>query len=156
VQLSGYSTTSGSALLATFSGIEAAVGTNFDDALIGDAAGNNLIGGAGSDWLVGNAGADAFIYLSAASGDDIIADFSRADLDRIDLSAIDADPTQAGDQFFTLATQRTSGAAGQAVVENFGASSLVSLYLDADNVADMTIQVVHQAGLIMNAGDFVL
>jgi hypothetical protein len=57
---------------------------------------------------------------------------------------------------FAFSTSRTAGAVGELVVTNFGGSSLVSLYLDADNVADMTIQVVHQPGAIMNAGDFVL
>jgi hypothetical protein len=33
---------------------------------------------------------------------------------------------------------------------------MLSLYLDADNVADMVVQIVHQPGVIMDASDFVL
>jgi Ca2+-binding RTX toxin-like protein len=66
VQLSGYST-SGGATLATFSGIESAIGTAFNDALIGTAADNALAGGAGADWLVGGGGADV---ISGGDGDD--------------------------------------------------------------------------------------
>jgi hypothetical protein len=55
-----------------------------------------------------------------------------------------------------FSTIRHAGVVGEAVVANFGGSSLVSLYVDADSIADMTIQVVHQQGLIMSGGDFVL
>jgi Ca2+-binding RTX toxin-like protein len=160
VQLSGYATTNfggPSTTLATFSGIENAVGSAFNDALIGNAGNNRLIGGTGGDWLVGGLGADAFVYQSSSDGaGDSIRDFSQAQLDRIDLAAIDANPLTGGDDAFSFSTTRTAGLVGEAVVTNFGGSSLVSLYLDADNVADMTFQVVHGQGVVMSAGDFIL
>jgi Ca2+-binding RTX toxin-like protein len=155
VQLSGYSAVGG-ATLATFTGIENAVGSNFADALIGDNGDNRITGGGGADWLVGAAGADTFVYQSISDGPgDSIRDFAQG-ADRIDLSAIDADPTTGGDDLFAFATVRHAGVVGEAVVTNFGASSLVSLYLDADDIADMTIQVVHEPGLVLNASDFML
>jgi hypothetical protein len=52
---------------------------------------------------------------------------------------------------------RHAGVVGEAVVTTSSATtSLVSLYLDGDSVADMTVQVVHTSGLVMNASDFVL
>lgn len=64
-------------------GIEAVVGSNFNDVLIGD-AGSNLIAGqdgndfidgyTGNDTLFGGAGADIFSFKEA-SGNDIVADF---------------------------------------------------------------------------------
>jgi Ca2+-binding RTX toxin-like protein len=156
VQLSGYSAIGG-ATLATFTGIENAVGSAFNDALIGNASDNHITGGAGGDWLVGGGGADTFVYGAIGDGaGDSIRDFSQIENDLIDLSAIDADPTTGGDDIFAFSAVRHAGVAGEAVVTNFGASSLVSLYLDADEIVDMTIQVVHQNEVIMNADDFVL
>jgi Ca2+-binding RTX toxin-like protein len=159
VQLSGYSAvnTAGGATLSTFTGIENATGSAFNDALVGNGSNNRLTGGTGGDWLVGGGGADTFVYLSMSDGaGDSIRDFSHVELDQIDLSAIDADTTIGGDQAFIFATTRHAGVLGEAVVTTFASSTLVSLYLDGDNVADMTIQVVHQPGLIMDATDFVL
>jgi hypothetical protein len=102
VQLSGYSTSAG-VTLATFNGIENAVGSAFNDALVGSASDNALTGGAGADWLVGGAGADRFVYDAIAAGVDTVADFSRTQGDRIDFSGIDASAS-AGDQAFALST----------------------------------------------------
>jgi hypothetical protein len=41
--------------------------------------------------------------------------------------------TTGGDQVFTFSAARTPGALGEVVVANLGGSSIVSLYLDADN-----------------------
>lgn len=51
-------------------GIENLVGSDFDDALTGDATGNSLAGGLGDDTLDGAAGADV---LDGGEGDDVIA-----------------------------------------------------------------------------------
>jgi Ca2+-binding RTX toxin-like protein len=157
VQLSGYAA-SGGATLATFAGIEGAIGSAFNDALIGNASANSLTGGAGGDWLVGGGGADTFVYKTIADGaGDSIRDFSQVENDLIDLSAIDANATTGGDQSFSFATSRTAGLVGEAVVTSASATvTMLSLYLDADNVADMVVQIVHQPGVIMDASDFVL
>jgi Ca2+-binding RTX toxin-like protein len=156
VQLSGYATTSGGQLLALFSGIEAVTGSSRADALIGAAGDDHLVGAGGADWLVGAAGADDFIYQAVERSIDTIADFSRTQGDRIDLSAIDANPFAMGDQAFEIVAARTFGIIGQAVVAASATSTTVSLHLDADDVADMVIRVLHEPGLVMNATDFVL
>ncbi|GAA4018580.1 beta strand repeat-containing protein [Actimicrobium antarcticum] len=51
----------------TFSGIEAVIGSAFDDTLTGDAGANTLDGGAGNDTLEGGAGAD---LLRGGDGND--------------------------------------------------------------------------------------
>ncbi len=73
------------------------------DALMGGDGSDRLAGGADADVLIGGAGADAFVFRSAADGNDRIQDFSRAGGDKIDLSAIDADATAAGNQAFLFA-----------------------------------------------------
>ena len=149
----------------TFVAVENISGSVLSDTLRGNAGANALSGGAGADLIEGRAGADAlaggggadtFVYAVIETTRDSIGDFSHAQGDKIDLSAIDADPTTGANDVFAFSTTRTVGLVGEAVVTNLGASSLVSLYLDADNVADMTISVVHANGFVMDATDFVL
>ncbi|WP_431854129.1 cadherin domain-containing protein, partial [Azospirillum sp.] len=67
-----------------FIGIEAFIGTAFNDAFTGDEGGNRFIGGAGSDSLYGNGGDDTLIggagadYILAGAGNDVI-DFATDD-----------------------------------------------------------------------------
>ena len=72
-----------------------------------------LIGGLGKDTITGGTGTDIFDFnalLESVVGvnRDIITDFSTAQLDKIDLSTIDANSTLANDQAF-LSTILTSG-----------------------------------------------
>ncbi|WP_426959922.1 hypothetical protein [Muricoccus radiodurans] len=96
----------------TLVGIEHLVGSAFDDVLLGDAGGNILNAGAGDDFLrggagvdtldggagrggadvlVGGAGTDRFVFATFGDstpglGVDLIADFSRAEGDVVDLT----------------------------------------------------------------------
>ncbi|OWJ67965.1 calcium-binding protein [Inquilinus limosus] len=69
----------------------------FDGIVYGGAGNDRIIGGLGRDWLSGGTGADTFAYEKIADtadrlgGEDRIIDFSSAQGDKIDLSAIDAD-----------------------------------------------------------------
>ena len=64
----------GSASTDTLRNIENAVGSAFNDVLVGDAAANQLTGGAGNDTLAGGLGADT---IAGGAGTDGI-DFSSA------------------------------------------------------------------------------
>jgi Ca2+-binding RTX toxin-like protein len=66
--------------------------TKVDSILYGGDGNDTLIFGSGRDWMSGGTGADTFAY-DAAGGHvgDAIRDFSSAQGDKIDLSAIDAD-----------------------------------------------------------------
>jgi Ca2+-binding RTX toxin-like protein len=114
------------------------------DTLDGGAGADTLVGGGGADMLTGGAGADRFVYLdlgdSTTETGDLITDLGKADI--IDLSAIDADTTQAGDQAFTLAASFTDQA-GQLVVHYDRADDLTHLLLDVDGdgLADADITV---------------
>ncbi len=115
-----------------------------DDRLNGGIGTDTLIGGAGVDVLYGGGNADVFLY--EALGDspfapgfrDTIADFSLKHGDRIDLSAIDADTTQAGDQAFVLITGTVFTAAGQVMVNK----GVLSADVDGDGVADFGIKLI--------------
>jgi trimeric autotransporter adhesin len=90
------------------------IGNALNNLLIGNGANNILTGGVGTDVLTGGLGADTFdfnLFTESLVGTsrDIITDFSRLQLDKIDLSTIDANTVLAADQAFA-ATILTTGA----------------------------------------------
>lgn len=141
-------------------GADILFGLGGSDTLDGGAGADQLTGGAGADRQTGGAGADRFIFTAlsdstvALSGRDTVLDFSRAQGDRIDLSAIDANTALAGNQTFTLTPADFTGVAGQISVARWGNDNTVRLDVNGDGVADAAIQVVSVTALI--AADFIL
>lgn len=96
----------------------AAYGNKLANIVHGNGLGNTLTGGSGADWLyggdgddllnggagidhyVGEGGADTFVF-NIPNGRDFVHAF-EAGIDKIDLSAIDANQSAAGDQAFTF------------------------------------------------------
>ncbi len=119
------------------------------DTLNGGYGNDILIGGGKADSLTGGAGADTFRFQAASDlglgHTDIIQDFSRAQLDRIDLSGIDANTTLAGNQAFRL-VDGPSGEAGtmwlgeffEAYTTSFGehVSARQKVYMNIDGGPD--------------------
>jgi Ca2+-binding RTX toxin-like protein len=132
------------------------------DQLNGKAGNDTLIGGHGLDWLVGEAGADVFLYREVADSGvgqanrDLINGFQRG-LDKIDLSAIDADPDVAGNQAFVfLGAGRFTGQ-GFGEVRNWtwgSGFSLTEIDVDGNGTADMQI-FINQVSML-GADDFIL
>ena len=89
-----------------FGGADAFFGGAGSDTLNGGAGDDLLVGGLGMDQLIGGSGADAFKFVSADDSSansifsDTIWDFCREEGDKIDLSQIDANTKQSGDQAF--------------------------------------------------------
>jgi Ca2+-binding RTX toxin-like protein len=144
-------------------------GSQGDDSLIGGLGDNTLqgwngndvlIGSVGKDTLFGYAGADRFAYRSigesvVGANADRITDFSHAQGDRIDLSAIDAKTGVAGDQAFTfIGAALYTGAAGQLRFVSDGVITAIGGDADGDGVSDFHIRLTGQVGL--SATDFVL
>ena len=132
-----------------------------NDILRGDAGADRLEGGLGRDILTGGAGADSFVFTRladstpAAAGRDVITDFTRSQGDRIDLSAIDANTTLAGNQAFAfIGSDRFSKTAGELRIHQTATSTLVQADVDGDGRADFAIQIDRPIALI--AGDFIL
>ena len=147
----------------TLTGIENLTGSAFDDLLFGNDGANLLTGGRGADVLLGGRGADTFAYAalaeSTAAQADRIADFSRAQGDRIDLSLIDPNASAAGDQAFTfIGAAAFTGAGGTAfelrVVGVDEDLFRVEGDFDHDGLADFAITVASVSPL--QAADFVL
>ena len=91
-----------------------ATGNALGNTLLGNSGNNILTGGTGTDVLTGGLGADTFDFNAileslVGTSRDIISDFSRVQLDKIDLSTIDANTALANDQAF-VATILSSGA----------------------------------------------
>ncbi|KUR72877.1 hypothetical protein AQZ52_06625 [Novosphingobium fuchskuhlense] len=141
-----------------------------DDHLAGDAGNDKLDGGAGNDTLDGGAGrdvmhgglgADTFVFTAdsfasaTGKGADLILDFSHAQGDHIDLSAVDADLGTDGDQAFSfIGTADFSNTAGELRYEVKGDHAFVSGDQNGDGVADFTIRLADVTSL--DVTDFVL
>ena len=119
-----------------------------------------LIGGGGRDQLTGGTGADTFRFGEGDTGRttaaaDRILDFSQAQGDRIDLSAIDARAgTAADDAFRFIGTGAFTGKAGELRSFSGGGDTFVAADIDGDKAADYVIRLDGQHTLV--AADFVL
>ncbi|MBV8685162.1 MAG: M10 family metallopeptidase C-terminal domain-containing protein [Alphaproteobacteria bacterium] len=132
-----------------------------NDQLYGQGGNDLLQGDFGADQLRGGFGDDRFVYLSASDstdqGMDVILDLEPGH-DRIDLSAIDADPELNGDQAFTfIGDGDFSGTAGELrAYQGEGSSWFVEGDVDGDGTADLLIQVNTFGGHVVQASDFIL
>ncbi len=142
----------------------AVVGTAGANRIVGGASDDTLDGGGGADVLRGGAGADTFAFSSLADtvgtggAIDRVFDFSRTQGDTIDLSAIDADPTRAGQQTFTFIGTDAFGTGGAdyqvRVTGSQNGNSYIQFDTDHDGRTDYTIFVHSDAPL--TSGDIVV
>lgn len=159
----GYDTLEGGAqndLLAAGVGNDRLLGGAGADRLLGEAGNDILTGGQGADQLWGGLGADRFVFLAASDSApqmrDQIRDFSRAQGDRIDLSAIDADRRDGydNDAFRYVGTDAFSGAAGEVRYGRVAGGVIVQADTNGDRVADVAFLVAGNQALL--ASDFLL
>jgi serralysin len=159
-----YGGITGDAAGDTYLSIENMIGTPYDDFLQGNNEANTLrgrqgndflsgedgsdtlVGGTGTDILAGGAGADTFVWLSPSETGatiataDLIWDF-EASLDRIDLSAIDADTKMAGNQAFEFIGMADFTAPGQVRWSIEGSDTVVWMNADGDLEAEAAIRL---------------
>jgi Ca2+-binding RTX toxin-like protein len=116
------------------------VGSHAGDSIVGGAGHDKLTGGDGFDTLTGGAGSDTFIAVG--SGYDLVTDLSK-NADWLDLRAIDAKSTVAGDDAFILiGASDFTGVAGQLQVKYGGETTMVQGDTDGDGVADLILFVL--------------
>ncbi len=125
-----------------------------NDTIGGGAGNDSLTGGAGSDRLTGGAGNDTFIYTATNESPvgithDTIVDFTTL-LDKIDVTAIDANTGVGGNQAFTFIGAAAFSALGQARY----AGGLLQFNNTGNNNADMEIALTGNPTLV--AGDILL
>jgi Ca2+-binding RTX toxin-like protein len=139
-------------------------GSTGNDTLNGGDGDDTIIGGAGKDTMSDGNGTDTYQYFATSESTaginrDVILDFSRG-FDKIDLSAIDANITLAGNQAFNfIGTAAFSGLAGEVRYVDTGANLVVQVDVQGDGnvIAEMEIQLngLGAAG-VLAATDFVL
>lgn len=132
-----------------------------NDALFGGLGNDRLVGGTGKDQLAGGLGADQFVFTNpldsgaGPAGRDAITDFNRAQGDKIDLSAIDANLRLAGNQAFEfVGTDGFSGSAGELRYQQANGTTLIFADMDGDRRADFSIELSRQ--VILGENDFLL
>lgn len=119
--------------------IEAVIGTQFNDALIGDDKNNRLYTSGGNDTLTGGGGADVFGF-SSLTGKGKVTDFTRSEGDKIQISARGFDPTLIGgilpEDLFAVGISAST--AGHRVIYN---PATGALFFDADGNGTLAAQV---------------
>lgn len=120
-----------------------ATGNTASNVIIGNSAANNITGSGDNDTLTGGGGADTFIYSAltdSAVGDmDVITDYVDG-VDRLNVSAIDANSTIGGNQAFVrVVGDGAFTSAGQVRLTFDGSHTLVEFNTDADSDAEMAI-----------------
>ena len=129
------------------------------DTLYGQDGDDVLSGGADFDTLVGGLGADRFAFASGDTGStlataDRIVDFSTAQGDRIDLSAIDAVTGGGDDGFSFIGSAAFSNVAGQLRAEVFFGNTYVMGDTNGDGIADFVVKI--DGNVPLSGSDFIL
>ena len=124
-------------------------------------AGNDIIiGGVGQDFMSGGTGADRFVFSSGDFGGrvqssaDVITDFSHAQHDKIDLSAVDADVSKNGIQHFTFIGDAAFTGSAELRVDHVGSDLYLVGTLGMNASGDFKIHL--DALSSITAGDLVL
>ena len=149
-----------SAIVGTNSG-ETLTGTTGSDAIIANGGDDVLIGGLGKDVLTGGLGNDKFVFQTMADSEvganrDTIMDFAAGD--KLDLSAIDANGTLAGNDAFnfngTNHDVNRTVAQGEVRFYTFGGNTYVIANAASDDQADIQIEI--RGEHVLTAADFIL
>jgi Ca2+-binding RTX toxin-like protein len=126
--------------------------------LIGLDGNDRLTGGDGADTLVGGADSDTFVFTtlsnSTPANPDTIVDFTHG-IDKIDLSAIDANTATGGNQAFVFAGPKANAIADAVTWSESGGNTIVRADVNGNTTPDILIVL---AGINHNlsALDFVL
>ena len=152
---------SGSDRLEGKGGRDLLSGGKGDDVLLGGGGADFLAGGLGRDVLTGGAKADRFVFTDIAESApdglrDVISDFRAADLDRIDVSAIDAKAGTGGNQAFVFVGDSGFTAEGQIRAYQFGDDTIVQFNTSGAGGSDMSIRLKGFLADTLTPGDFIL
>ncbi|MDW9459577.1 hypothetical protein GOA57_06385 [Sinorhizobium meliloti] len=142
------------------SGSDRLYGGKGNDQIFGETGNDLIYAGAGADRLNGGSGTDSFVFkalsdsTAAASGRDTIFDFTPKS-DRIDLSAIDANTSIAGDQAYLFAgTAGFGGKKGELRYVRDVSDTYIYGDVNGDRKADLAIHL--DDAVTLQKGYFVL
>jgi serralysin len=152
-------------------GNDTLAGGSGNDTLNGGAGNDTLVGGAGKDQLTGGAGNDTFTYTATthsqpgAGNFDTITDFTHVagmggEHDSIDLSAIDANTSVAGDQAFvfqgSIASSATLAANSIAYHYDAGLNETIVYANQTSAVGHVDMEIHLSGNVVLTGGDFAL
>ena len=163
-------------LVFTGGGSFVGTGNELNNILIGGASDDQLFGQAGADLLVGRGGQDTlnggstfdtnpdtYLYQTVSDSlvatSDLIVNFSQANSDRIDLSLIDADAVDVGNQSFAFLAVDNTAFSGTAAEVRYHYDGIDTTFIevnlnDGGTTADMVIRLSGQ--YVLTSGDFSL
>ena len=135
-------------------GADTIFGGSGNDTIVGGVGADIIVGGYGADTLTGNGDGDTFRFVDVKDTGDTITDFSQADHDKVDLTAL-----YSGDLVFDGALAQ-AGAVAQGHVGYMVAGGVATVYVGVDALygADLEIHLntnVNFSGNLVE-GDFVL
>ena len=146
---------SGNETIKGLDGNDVLRGEGGNDLLYGGNGIDRLTGGLGADSLQGDDGADTFVFNnsneSTRSVYDTIVDFAHG-IDKIDVSAIDANENISEDQSFTFVGSGNGSTPGQLDYDSGGGWLRASV----DSVSGWDLYIKVGSGLWLTATDFVL
>jgi Ca2+-binding RTX toxin-like protein len=126
-------------------------GGSGNDSINGQGGSDVIVGGYGADILTGAGGNDTFVYLDVKDTNDTITDFTSGD--KIDFSAIDANPALSGDQGFAFGG--TTATAHGVWYAQLGGNVIV--YMDTDgNASTAELSLTLSGVSTVGSGDFLL
>jgi Ca2+-binding RTX toxin-like protein len=127
-------------------------GGDGDDYMFGGAGNDRLQGGKGQDAMWGGAGADVFLIddgESTFARRDFIEDFSRAEGDKIDLSAIE------GNLIFVVSRTDALSSVGQAYLGRYDGEGQ-AVYINTSEAAGFEMAVYVDTDVALNSSDFMI
>jgi serralysin len=128
-----------------------------NDTLDGGASADTLNGGAGIDLMTGGAGADTFVFAAVSESTntarDTIWDFEEGS-DKIDLHAIDANTSVAGNQDFLFFGSSATSVFNSVTFTQSGGNTIVSADINGNSAPDIVITLAGLHNLTQN--DFIL
>ncbi|HYX17624.1 MAG TPA: calcium-binding protein [Nostoc sp.] len=136
-------------------------GGDGNDQINGGNGNDTLIGGAGTDTITDGGGNDTFKYLNTSESQvgvarDILIDFTSG-IDKIDLSAIDAELSPAGNQAFKfIGTAAFTGSAGEVRYFSNDGNLFVQADIGNDNNFTANLEIQLNGLSTIAATDFIL
>lgn len=149
-------------ILSGGNGIDTLNGGNGNDNLSGGSGNDRLIGGAGQDSSTGGDGADNFVFAQPGHTPvgalrDLIQDFNKVHLDKIDVSLIDGQTGTPGvDEFHSFIGNAAFSAEGQIRAFQVGNHTVIEFNTTGASVAEFQIQLNNFDASTLELSDFIV